>query len=284
MKSKKTLALILIAFLGFSKATAQINLGERALGALQNGMAAFTFSDEDAANLSKAAVKKLDSTNTVAGPKDGYTLRLNRVFGKHSAENGLKLNYKVYLTKDVNAFATADGSVRVFSGLMDIMDDNELLAVIGHEIGHVANHDTRDAMKAAYRKAALIDAAASQSDKIAKLTDSQLGQIGSAIIDSKFSRKQESEADTFSYEFMKRNGYNVNSVASAFSILAKMSEGTQSNFLTQMVSSHPEPKNRAEIAKGRAQADGLYKPYVAKPINNKAPATKAAPKKATKKK
>lgn len=284
MKSIKTLALILIAFLGFSKATAQINLGERALGALQNGMAAFTFSDEDAANLSKAAVKKLDSTNTVAGPKDGYTLRLNRVFGKHSAENGLKLNYKVYLTKDVNAFATADGSVRVFSGLMDIMDDNELLAVIGHEIGHVANHDTRDAMKAAYRKAALIDAAASQSDKIAKLTDSQLGQIGSAIIDSKFSRKQESEADTFSYEFMKRNGYNVNAVASAFSILAKMSEGTQSNFLTQMVSSHPEPKNRAEIAKGRAQADGLYKPYVAKPINNKAPAIKAAPKKATKKK
>ncbi|MGV1011133.1 MAG: M48 family metalloprotease [Flavobacterium sp.] len=284
MKSKKTLALILIAFLGFSKTSAQINLGERALGALQNGMAAFTFSDEDAAKLSKDAVRKLDSTNVVAGPKDGYTLRLNRVFGKHSAENGLKLNYKVYLTKDVNAFATADGSVRVFSGLMDIMDDNELLAVIGHEIGHVANHDSRDAMKAAYRKAFVIDAAASQSDKIAKVTDSQLGQIGNAIIDSRFSRKQESEADTFSYEFMKRNGYNVNAVASAFSILAKMSEGIQSNFLTQMVSSHPEPKNRAEIAKGRAQADGLYKPYVAKPINNKAPATKAAPKKATKKK
>lgn len=284
MKSKTTLALIFISLLGFSKATAQINLGERALGALQNGMAAFTFSDDDAAKLSKDAVRKLDSTNIVAGPKDGYTLRLNRVFGKHSTENGLKLNYKVYLTKDVNAFATADGSVRVFSGLMDIMDDNELLAVIGHEIGHVANHDSKDAMKAAYRKAALIDAAASQSDKIAKLTDSQLGQIGSAIIDSKFSRKQESEADTFSYAFMKRNGYNVNAVESAFSILAKMSEGTQSNFLTQMVSSHPEPKNRAEIAKGRAQADGLYKPYVAKPINNKAPTTKAVPKKATKKK
>jgi len=80
---------------------------------------------------------------------------------------------------------------------MDIMDDNELLAVIGHEIGHVANHDSRDAMKAAYRKAALINAAASQSDKVAKLTDSQLGQIGSAILDSKYSRKQESEADAF---------------------------------------------------------------------------------------
>jgi putative metalloprotease len=51
-----------------------------------------------------------------------------------------------------------------------------------------------------------------------------------------------------------------------------------------MVSSHPEPKNRAEIAKGRAQADGLYKPYVAKPINNKATTTKVPAKKATKKK
>ena len=284
MKSKTTLILLLLTFLVFSKASAQINLGERALGALQNGMAAYTFSDDDAANLSKEAVRKLDSTNVVAGPKDGYTLRLNRFFGKHSTENGLKLNYKVYLTKDVNAFATADGSVRVFSGLMDIMDDTELLAVFGHEIGHVANHDSRDAMKAAYRKAAIIDAAASQSDKVAKLTDGQLGQIGNAIIDSKFSRKQESEADSFSYEFMKRNGYNVNAVASAFSILAKMSEGTQSNFLTQMVSSHPDPKDRAEIAKSRAQADGLYKPYVAKAINNKATITKAPAKKVTKKK
>jgi putative metalloprotease len=35
---------------------------------------------------------------------------------------------------------------------MDIMTDNELLAVIGHEIGHVKNQDTKDAMKSAYLK------------------------------------------------------------------------------------------------------------------------------------
>jgi len=284
MRSKKTLTLILIAFLVFSKTSAQINLGERALGALQNGMAAFTFSDEDAAKLSKEAVRKLDSTNVVAGPKDGYTLRLNRVFGKHSTENGLKLNYKVYLTKDVNAFATADGSVRVFSGLMDIMDDNELLAVIGHEIGHVANHDSRDAMKAAYRKAFVIEGLASQSASIAKATDSQLGQIGSAIIDNRYSRKQESEADAFAYDFLKRNKYDVNAEEAAFNLLVNLSQGETANILTKMMSNHPDSKERAEIAKGRAQADGLYKPYVAKPINNKATTTKVPAKKATKKK
>ena len=257
----------------------QINLGERALGAIGKGLKSLTFSDADAANLSLQAVTKMDAQAKVAAANDAYTVRSNRVFGKHATENGLKLNYKVYLDKSVNAFATADGSVRVFSGLMDIMDDNELLAVIGHEIGHVANKDSRDAMRAAYRNAALMDAAASQSDKIAAVTDSQLGQIANAMVDSKHSRKQESEADMYSYDFMKRNGYNVNAVESAFNILAKMGNGAEAGFLEAMMSSHPNPADRAAIAKQRAEADGLYKPYT-RIIR---PAATPTPKKTTKK-
>jgi len=259
------------------KANAQINLNDRVNAALQSGIAGFTFSDSDAANLSKQAVTKMDQENKVAGPKDPYTLRLERVFARHKNENGLALNYKVYLIKEINAFATADGSVRVFSGLMDVMDDNELLAVIGHEIGHVANHDSRDAMKAAYQKEALLNAAASQSDKIAAITDGQLGKIASALLDSKHSRKQESDADLYSYEFLKRNGYNVNAEESAFNLLAKMSGGAEANFIDKMMSSHPDAQERAENAKKRAEADGLYKPYVKG-------TAKASAKKPTKKK
>ncbi|GEM55553.1 peptidase [Flavobacterium branchiophilum] len=280
MKTKSILVVLGVVTLGVSQAQAQINLGERALGAVQKGIAGFTFSDADAAKLSKDAVVKMDAENKVAGPKDAYAIRLEKVFGKHKNENGLTLNYKVYLTKDVNAFATADGSVRVFSGLMDIMDDNELLAVIGHEIGHVANHDSRDAAKAAYQKEALIDAVASQSDKVAAVTDGQLGKIGSAMIDSKHSRKQESEADDYSYEFMKRNKYNVNAVASAFNILATMSQGTEASFLDKMMSSHPDPKDRADKARQRAEADGLFSPYVKQTKTaNKPVAKKTTPKK-----
>ncbi|WP_091475389.1 M48 family metalloprotease [Flavobacterium swingsii] len=262
MNMKSIFLALFVAIFGLSDANAQINLGEKALGALQKGYAGFTFSDEDAAKLSKEAVDKMDKENPVAGPKDAYTIRLNKLFGKHKAENGLALNYKVYKLKDVNAFATADGSVRVFSGLMDIMDDNEILAVIGHEIGHVANHDSRDAIKAAYKKEALLDAAGSQSDKVAAVTEGQIGNIGKALMNNSHSRQQETDADTYSYDFMKRNKYNVNAVESAFSILAKMGEGTDSSFITRMMSSHPDPKQRAENAKARAQADGLYKPYV----------------------
>jgi putative metalloprotease len=275
------LAVLLVAF-GFSGANAQINFGEKALGAVQKGVAGFTFSDADAAVLSKTAVDKMDAENVVASATDPYTVRLNRVFGKYTKGEGYTLNYKVYKVKEVNAFATADGSVRVYSGLMDIMDDNELLAVIGHEIGHVANHDSRDAIKSAYKKEALIGVVASQSEKVAAITDSQLAKIGSAMIDSKHSRKQESEADLYAYDFLKNNGFNVNAEESAFRILAKMSEGTQASILERMMSSHPDSKERADNAKARAEKDGLYKPYVQQKIVNtvvKTPAKKVVKKK-----
>jgi putative metalloprotease len=284
MKKKFIVLGVLFATFGFTRMNAQINLGDKAIGALQKGVTGFTFSNADAAALSKAAVDKMDTEHDVATATDPYTLRLNRVFGKYTAGDGYTLNYKVYKLKEVNAFATADGSVRVYTGLMDIMDDNELLAVIGHEIGHVANHDSQDAIKAAYKKEALMDAAASQSATVASVTDSQLGKIGSSIIDSKFSRKQEAEADLFSYNFMKKNGYNVNAEESAFRILAKMSEGTEASFIDQMMSSHPDSKQRAEDAKKRAEKDGLYKPYVQQKIVNTAPAKATTTKKATTKK
>lgn len=160
MKRRFVVLGILFAIFGSVEANAQI-LSDKAMDALGKGVSGFTFSDADAAALAKKSIDEMDANNPVAEATDGYAIRLNRLFGKHSSTDGVALNYKVYLVKDINAFACADGSVRVFAGLMDIMDDNELLAVIGHEIGHVVNHDTRDAIKAAYKKEALLDAASS---------------------------------------------------------------------------------------------------------------------------
>ena len=85
MKTRVLFAGIAMSFFGITNAQINVNdiLNERALGAVQKGMSGFMFSDADAAALSKQAVDKMDAENKVAGAKDPYTIRLNKVFGKH---------------------------------------------------------------------------------------------------------------------------------------------------------------------------------------------------------
>lgn len=248
-------------FLGFAHFSyAQINIG-KATGAITKGAQALTFSNQDAINLSKEAVDWMDKNNPVLGLDNEYGKRLERIIGKHKSEDGLKLNYKVYDVLDINAFACADGSVRVFSSLMDIMTDDELRAIIGHEIGHVKNEDTKDAIKNAYLKAAAMEAASSASSTVSKLTDSQLGVMANAILDASHSRKQETEADTYSYDFMKKHGYDVVAAYTAFMKLDLLSSGggdAQSKY-QKMLNSHPDSKKRADAIKKRAEKDGLWK-------------------------
>ncbi|TDQ11418.1 M48 family metallopeptidase [Pedobacter metabolipauper] len=252
--------LALILSIGMNEASAQkIKINTKGIGAAEKGLKAATFSDADAAKLAGEAVAWMDANNPVAGPNDPYTKRLNKIFGKHKNEGGLALNYKVYKVKDINAFACADGSVRVFSSLMDIMSDEELLGIIGHEIGHVANKDSRDAVRSAYKREALMDAASSQSGVVNTLTESQLGKFANALLDSKYNRKQESEADDYSYTFMKSHNYKVTALASAFQKFADMEKASGDNRTKteKMMSSHPESAVRAAKILEKAKKDGL---------------------------
>jgi len=256
----KRLFISWLAFLLLSSAQAQFKINSKVIDATKKATKAVAFSDADAAAYAKEAVLWMDANNPVADPNDSYTKRLNKLFANHLNEDGLTLNFKVYKVVDINAFACADGSVRVFSALMDMMTDDELLAIIGHEIGHVKNHDTKDAVKAAYMRAAGKDILVSQSGVAATLTDSQLGQLAEGLMNSSHSRKQESEADNYSYEFMKKHGYNVMGAHSAFMKLANLSKGNpEPSKWQKMMSSHPDSKARAEQIEQKAKKDGLWK-------------------------
>ena len=252
--------ILLSAFIvcGVASMNAQFKL-DKAIGSASKGVKALSFSNEDAKKLSKEGVDWMDKNNKVAGSKDPYTVRLNKLFDKHKNQDGLPLNYKVYLVTDINAFACADGSVRVFSSLMDIMTDAELLAIIGHEIGHVKNEDTKDAIKSAYMKAALMEGASSASGTVQKLNDSQLGEFANSFLDASHSKKQESEADSYSYDFMKKNGYDVVAAYTAFKKFSLLSSGSKASTFQKMMSSHPDSDKRAEAVKKKAEKDGVWK-------------------------
>ncbi len=78
-------------------------------------------------------------------------VRLWRIVENLAITDGLPMP-KVYIMDDPspNAFATgrdpAHSAVAVTSGLLQIMDDNELMGVLAHEMGHVKNYDIRVSM------------------------------------------------------------------------------------------------------------------------------------------
>ncbi len=123
---------------------------ESKIGAAADVFKAVTVSDDELKSVSQQFRAYEERTEKVAPAKNKYAQRLARLTKKHVNEDGMKLNFKVYLANEVNADATADGSIRVYSGLMDMMNDQELLGVIGHEIGHVKLQHSLAAMRTAY--------------------------------------------------------------------------------------------------------------------------------------
>lgn len=239
--------------------SAQFNF-KKVGSAVMKAAKGFTLTDAQMAEYVKESVDWMDKNNKVADENDEYTRRLRRLTKGITEADGIPLNFKVYVVSDVNAFACPDGSVRVFSSLMDIMDDDELLGVIGHEIGHVTLHHSKKAFKTQLLTGALKDAVSSAGGVAAKLTDSQLGTLSESLVNAKFSQKQELEADDSGYDFLVKNGKNPIGMAKAFEKLQQM-EGASSkgNTIQKMFSSHPDTAKRIKHVTERATKDGYVK-------------------------
>lgn len=246
-------------FLFPQNSSAKIKLDKLVSGAAKAYSAA-TLSDDDIKAYVHEYVVYSDSQNKVAPENSEYTIRLKNLTQGLNTVDGTPLNFKVYITNEVNAFACADGSVRVYSGLMDLMNDDEVLGVIGHEVGHVAHKDTKNAMKQALINSALFDGIGATGDRMAALTDSQLGTIGQALLSSKYSRSQETNADNYGYDFLKESGKNPWSMAMAFSKLQSLEGTTAGNAMTKMFSSHPQTKDRITNIAKKCRKDNIPKP------------------------
>ncbi len=201
---------------------------------------AITLSDEAVQKMAVQSAAYVDSKHNIAPDKDKYAKRLRRLVGRHLQEDGIRFNYKVYLTSEVNAFAMADGTIRIYSGLMDMLNDSELLFVIGHEMGHVAKKHIHKKIRLAYAAGAVRKGIASQNSTTGEIARSQLGDFAELLMKAQFSQFEEKEADDFGLSFLKRNGYDPNSSVSALRKLATL--GDNHSFL----SSHPAPGKRAE--------------------------------------
>lgn len=223
---------------------------------------ALTLSDAQVQEYVRQAVAQMDRQNKVLPAGNAYSQRLKRLTSGLTKVGGVPLNFKVYQKADVNAFACADGSVRVYTALMDVMTDNELLGIIGHEIGHVGLQHSKKAIRNELLTGALRDAIASSDSRMGYLAASQLGALGEVMINARYSRKQEKEADDYGYNFLKKNGKNPWGMVMALEKIQSLEKksGVKSSYIRNMFSSHPETQSRIDRLKERCRKDRIARP------------------------
>lgn len=205
--------------------------------------------DKTANKVSDKIVKWLDANNKNAS--DSYTQRLNTLIGnKYISVDGLYLNYKVYQNSEANIIACADGSIRIYSGMMDLLSDDQLLGIIAVQIGHIKNKDARNSLL----KVASIDnadkAAAAQLEKLLTLSGEKLGTIANELIQIPYTEKQNLAADQYAVNLLKNNGNNVDGLVSALNVFSNIEDNNlEGNVAEKYIKVNGNNEKRASTLK-----------------------------------
>lgn len=193
--------------------------------------------------LSKAAsAGKLDKSSALAQRVNNVTRRLIAqapVFRPDAA--GWSWETNLIASDELNANVGPGGKIIVYSGLVEKLNlsDDELAAVLGHEIAHALREHSREAMSKAY------GAELAKQGAVALLG---LGQAGGQLADAAVqygmtlpnSRGNENEADLIGLELAARAGYDPNAALTLWSKMAQAGNGGPPEFL----STHPSSSTR----------------------------------------
>ena len=156
----------------------------------------------------------------------------------------------VVKSDDMNAWAMPGGKMMVYTGIVDKLKltDDEIAAVVGHEMSHALNEHSKKAVG----QQVLTGLATSIGGSILQ---SQTGvstdtlNLGSGIlseygVNMPFSRSQENEADSGGLYLMAKAGYNPQA---AITVWEKMNQvNDNNNGLVALTSSHPTNNARKE--------------------------------------
>jgi len=172
-------------------------------------------------------------------------------------DDALKWDWQVNVIKDdtVNAWCMPGGKIAVYTGIIDKLSltDDELAAVMGHEIAHALREHSREQASTDQLKNVGIFAVglATGSSEIANLAS----LATQYTITLPFSRSHETEADTIGTELMARAGYNPNS---AVNVWRKMQQKSGSS-VPEILSTHPSHESRIKnLQKVAQQVMPLY--------------------------
>lgn len=206
--------------------------------------------------IQRITVNLINATNNYLG-NNGYS----------DLARGMQWELNVVKSKEVNAFCMPGGKIVVYTGLAQLVglgtgSDDEMAAVIGHEIGHaIARHANERVSRSqlqgmgAQVLGGLLGMGSGSSSVSASVLSTLYG-LGTQAVAMPFNRKQELEADKMGLVLMALAGYNPEYAVSLWQKMEKNSGGASSSFW----STHPsEAKRIQEIQAYLPEALKYYK-------------------------
>ncbi len=164
-------------------------------------------------------------------------------------------HFLVLDSDEINAFAAPSGFIFVSRGLLRLCkSEDEVAAVLAHEIGHVQARHGINAIKksrvAAMAAAIAADLSKKEIEKLPGLQFSELTKafegsvkdVTSTIINKGYSRRYETAADRAAVELIKRVGYNPHAIVRILTAMQRRVQPEQKRFAR----SHPDPGNRID--------------------------------------
>jgi predicted Zn-dependent protease len=164
--------------------------------------------------------------------------------------SGWRWEVNVIGSDELNAWCMPGGKIAVYSGLIDKLklSDDEIAAILGHEIAHALREHARERISQQVATSAVVGIGA------AVLGVGQAGaDLGNMVAQVTFtlpnSRTHEIEADRIGVELAARAGYDPRAAVSLWQKMSKAGDGGPPQFL----STHPSPENRIKDLEVYAQ-------------------------------
>lgn len=166
-------------------------------------------------------------------------------------------SFDVINNKAVNAFALPGGPVFFYTGLFEkFKTEDQLAAVLAHELTHVRKEHWANAYAAQQRRALGLSVLLILLRANRTVTD--LASIGNdLLVTLPFARRDETQADDVGFEMMAKAGYNPKGMAEVFQILRESAKGGKP---PEFLSTHPDDKNRIKRIEDKIVKSGKNYP------------------------
>jgi predicted Zn-dependent protease len=189
-----------------------------------------------------------------------YNQVANCIAGAITQQIGGQWEVIVFEDTSPNAFALPGNKIGIHSGMLKLISNqDQLAAVVGHEIGHVlAKHSNERASQemAVNQGMNMVQAVAAPQSALGQTAVGLLGVGAQYGILMPYSRVHESEADIIGVDLMAKAGFDPRQSISLWQIMDKAAQGQQP---IEFMSTHPSHATRIQdLEKHMPQAMGLF--------------------------